>query len=335
MEEMRITKNAENIAPETGVPDEEHLELISRYTRKKPAAEDIYTFTVTLCDNEVDRDCERFSVDALNSLQIMFEGVTGIFDHSMKSSDQTARVYKTLVVTDENVFTSCGEPYTRLKAWCYMLRTEKNSELIKEIDSGIKKEVSISCSVGKRICSVCGNDMRSRKCTHIQGQKTDGEMCHAILAAPTDAYEWSFVAVPAQRKAGVSKSAKIRNDEIKIDTCDAAEIIKTMSSSKKGITLDSSQMKAVARYFETMASDASSGREHRKHAQKEIISLAAFILPDADTVMLDGILEKLDNDEVFMLKKAFELKTEEVNAYKPDLSSETVENFSDNAQFRI
>ena len=31
------------------------------------------------------------------------------------------------------------------------------------------------------------------------------EVCHVVLNQPTDAYEWSFVAVPAQREAGVIK----------------------------------------------------------------------------------------------------------------------------------
>ena len=177
--------------------------------------------------------------------------------------------------------------------------------------------------------------MRSRECTHIQGQKADGKVCHAILTEPSDAYEWSFVAVPAQRKAGVSKSAKIRNDVMKIDTCDAAEIIKSMFCAEKGITLDCAQLKAVARYIQSMESDADSGREYRNQTQQEIISLAAFVLPCADTVMLEGILKKLDNDEVFMLKKAFDMKANDVNAYDPELSSETIKNFNDNSQFRI
>ena len=33
----------------------------------------------------------------------------------------------------------------------------------------------------------------------------DGKTCHFVLSDPQDAYEWSFVAVPAQRDAGVIK----------------------------------------------------------------------------------------------------------------------------------
>ena len=37
-----------------------------------------------------------------------------------------------------------------------------------------------------------------------------------MLTHATDAYEWSFVAVPAQRKAGVVKSAKRLEDEARL-----------------------------------------------------------------------------------------------------------------------
>ena len=47
---------------QTGVPTAEDLELIGRYTRRTLAAEEVYTFPVILCDNDIDRDGERFSV---------------------------------------------------------------------------------------------------------------------------------------------------------------------------------------------------------------------------------------------------------------------------------
>ena len=41
-----------------------------------------------------------------------------------------------------------------------MIRTAKSADLIAEIDGGIKKEVSVSCSVKSHICSICGADMK-------------------------------------------------------------------------------------------------------------------------------------------------------------------------------
>ena len=47
---------------------------------------------------------------------------------------------------------------------------------------------------------------------HIKGEKYDGKPCVGDLIDPTDAYEFSFVAVPSQRGAGVTKSAKNLED---------------------------------------------------------------------------------------------------------------------------
>ena len=170
---------------------EEALELISNFTRNTPKSDEIYIFTVILCDNEIDRDYERFSVDALNMLKEMFVGVTGIFDHGF---DHTARIYKTEVTEDKTRRTAAGEYYTYLKAWCFMPKTGKNKELIEKIETGIKREISIACSVNKRTCSACGEDIS--KCGHHLGEIIDGNVCHAVLDEPTDVYEWSFVKKP-------------------------------------------------------------------------------------------------------------------------------------------
>jgi hypothetical protein len=52
----------------SGVPTAEELALIGRYTRRELAPEEVYTFPVLLCDNEIDREGERFSIPALEKL---------------------------------------------------------------------------------------------------------------------------------------------------------------------------------------------------------------------------------------------------------------------------
>lgn len=87
-----------------------------------------------------------------------------------------------------------------------MVRTDSNKDLITEIQSGIKKEVSVGCSIKKAVCSICGMDNRQGYCKHFHGREYDGQMCYFKLEEPSDAYEVSFVAVPAQPAAGVIKS---------------------------------------------------------------------------------------------------------------------------------
>ena len=181
------------------------LDKINKFTRRELREEEIYAFPVTLCDNDIDRDCERFSDEALVSLSKLFVGKSGIFDHDPSGHNQTARIFDAEVVSDPQRLTKDRRPYKYVKAQAYMVRTDNNKSLIEEIDAGIKKEVSVSCSAMKRICSVCGNDVTKSPCEHYKGRDYGSGMCHQILDNITDAYEWSFVAVPAQTNAGVTK----------------------------------------------------------------------------------------------------------------------------------
>ena len=61
------------------------LEAIGAFTRRAFAPEELYVFSVVLCNNDVDRDHEKFTRRALEELGALFVGKTGIFDHSMKS----------------------------------------------------------------------------------------------------------------------------------------------------------------------------------------------------------------------------------------------------------
>ena len=76
---------------------EDDMKKISAFTRREMSADEVYTFNVDLCNNDVDRDFEKFSVKTLNQLAKLFVGKTGIFDHSMKANDQKARVYDAYV----------------------------------------------------------------------------------------------------------------------------------------------------------------------------------------------------------------------------------------------
>jgi hypothetical protein len=59
-------------------------------------------------------------------------------------------------------------------------------------------------------CSICGTDNAQSYCRHWPGKSYDKEggpqVCTFALDGGRDAYEFSLVAVPAQKAAGVSKS---------------------------------------------------------------------------------------------------------------------------------
>lgn len=252
---------------------QQELELINSYTRKTLKEKDVYIFTVTLCDNEVDRDYDCFTAESLKTMEKLFVGKTGIFDHSMSSKDQSARIFYCYIHEDETLLTSYGEKYKALKARAYMLRTDSSSELIAAIDGGIKKEVSVSCSASRSICSICGKDMRSGECTHIKGRAYGDKICYSTLEDITDAYEWSFVAVPAQRQAGVSKAYALDSNKEK----SAEQIVKTLS---QGTVLSDAEIKVIRQYLKKASEDVSL---YKSHLIDEITRYAMIIMPKVNT----------------------------------------------------
>ena len=191
--------------------NEQDLAGINALARRELTVEEIYTFPVRLCDNEVDRDFEQFSRKSLEKLAELFVGKSGLFDHQWTALGQTARLYKAEVVEAPGHLTATGEPLCYLKGWAYMLRSEQTEPLIAQIEAGIKKEVSVGCAISRSVCSICGQE--NGRCSHRKGQRYDGQLCYFTLEDPTDAYEWSFVAVPAQPAAGVIKSKRYGGQE--------------------------------------------------------------------------------------------------------------------------
>ncbi len=188
-----------------GIPTQQQLTMINALAKANLEKEQVYVFSLRLCDDQIDRDHERFDTQALPELAKMFIGKSGIVDHKWSSSGQLARIFATEVV--------CQEGASFIKAWAYIRRGGSGDEWIADIEAGIKKEVSVGCAMGESICSVCGQPYGT--CGHAKGEIYDGQVCCAILRSPVDAYEFSFVAVPAQPNAGVLKGLHKRNISLK------------------------------------------------------------------------------------------------------------------------
>lgn len=189
---------------ELKITDDE-MAKINDLTLEPLESDDVYVFKVSICDNDIDRQHERFTLKAIDEMAGLFVGKPLIKDHDRKADNQIGRIYATEVITSETEKTEIGEPYTKLVAHCYILNTETNKDLLSDIKGGIKKEVSVNLRVSSAKCSICGTDNAKSYCDHYWGQVYGGEKCHFELGEPIDAFEVSFVAVPAQAKAGTMK----------------------------------------------------------------------------------------------------------------------------------
>ena len=289
--------------------NEEELRLLNTYTRRTLTAEEVYVFSVTLCDNEVDRDFERFSVPALHALAPLFLGKSGIFDHNRSAEGQTARIFKTWVEEDANRKTSQGEPYTMLRARAYMMRTEENRSLIDDIDGGIKKEVSVGCSLARSICSICGGEQHTNPCEHRPGRRYGKQLCHRILDDPKDAYEWSFVAVPAQRGAGVTKAFFKKEEPALNDT------LQRVKSADGGLTLTEKDVQTLKAQIDVLEKEQAQTAVFRKQLLSDIEKYLLLALPQMKTkVFLEGC-SAMDADALLELRKT--LKAQAAAALPP------------------
>ena len=121
----------------SGVATAAQMESINAQARSELTAEQVYVFSVRLCDDQIDRDGERFDTAALPTLAKLFIGKTGIVDHKWSSDSQVARIFATEVVQEQGI--------TYIKAWAYIRRSSHSEELIQDIEAGIKKEISVGC----------------------------------------------------------------------------------------------------------------------------------------------------------------------------------------------
>ena len=99
----------------------EELALINRQALKELTEEEVFVFRVAACDNQVDREQERFTEAALDRLAELYVGKTVIMDHRWSANGQTARIYAGAVEESEGV--------RRLVLRAYMLRNDQTAPL--------------------------------------------------------------------------------------------------------------------------------------------------------------------------------------------------------------
>ena len=276
---------------------QEELKRINQFAKTPLTAEQVYTFTLRLCDNEVDRDLERFAPEALEELGRLFVGKSGVFDHQWSAQGQTARIYRTEVVEEPAVTTAAGDGYRWLKGWAYLLRTEKNADLIAEIEGGIKKEVSVGCSMGRQVCSICGAE---GGCQHVKGQRYGDKLCFTELREPQDAYEWSFVAVPAQPGAGVLK-----------------------------------RFGQEDRQTALLRKQAALGQKYLKELRREVVRLAMLADDSLDGGVFAAAADHLEEPELLELKRAYEKQAARRFPAMPQLRDREAEQPGDETVFLV
>ena len=274
---MEVRKAAQ--AHTSGAPTAMQLEQINALAKTRLNGEQVYVFSLRLCDDEVDRDGERFDTAALPALARLFIGKTGIVDHKWSAENQIARIFETQVVKEKDV--------SFIKAWAYIRRGGSNEEIIADIEAGIKKEVSVGCAMARAVCSVCGSEYGT--CGHVKGETYEGEVCAVILKEPVDAYEFSFVAVPAQPAAGVLKGMGNKTATLK----------------------ELAEAHGAQAEYRALYKEAELGRRYRRELEDNVVRLGLALELGVSEPVLRNLTKTAAAGDLLELKSALQARLEE------------------------
>jgi hypothetical protein len=144
--------------------------------------------------------------------------------------------------------------------------------------------------MGQAVCSICGGEYGT--CGHQKGEHYDGMLCCVILKEPMDAYEFSFVAVPAQREAGVIKGLGGGNRRLK-------ELADEYGAQGE---------------YRALYVQAQLGQRYEKQLQDDVVRLFLSLDMGMEEPVLRSISQKVSAEELQHLKAALE---ERVAEYLP------------------
>jgi hypothetical protein len=142
---------------------------------------------------------------------------------------------------------------------------------------------------------VGGADVKTTPCGHVKGETSGGRLGLHRLGNPTDAYEWSCVAVPSQRNAGVTKSA----------ASPSAAPLEKLFGAGDAVTFDSSELLELKKRYSELKALAEAGGMYLEGLRRDVVRLAALSQPGIDGAALESVVGKMDAGELREFKRVF------------------------------
>jgi hypothetical protein len=169
--------------------------------------------------------------------------------------------------------------------------------------------------------------LKKKGCKHRKGEVYGGKVCHTVLEEPTDAYEWSFVAVPAQPRAGVTKSFEA-GEEMSIAQ------IKEKSGGYDSVTLSVSAFGRLTDEISRLEKLAKDAVMYRKGLEQQVIKLGTMAVPSLGTEKFEEICSALTSEQLSVLEKAFAESASKLYPVRPQLGG-SITKKENNNEFKI
>jgi hypothetical protein len=183
------------------------LAKINAFALSPLTAEQVYVRKFLLCHSGIDRDVERFPPQLLDNFAATLPGKSFLFVHDRRSlpfglffdaavEAMSPKQFKALTGADAKL----PEGETSISvvwAWSYMLNEDFNAPIMKNIDGGVYRHVSIGFAA---------TDLTAVK------KEINGPTLYWEYVAPGEALEGSLVWLGAQPGATAQKQAKERDE---------------------------------------------------------------------------------------------------------------------------
>lgn len=175
-------------AAEAPTPDDERDAAINRYALRALAPDEYATFTLDLCNDQIDRHFSRFPEEELARINELVPGRPLMERHDLRGTLPRGRFFRSSLHREGEVLSVRPE--------VYVLRTSENRDFILNIEGGVYRETSIGFAFELPECSVCGKDLRT--CDHVPGRSYGGATCHFIMRGVLEVAEGSVVSSGSQ-----------------------------------------------------------------------------------------------------------------------------------------
>jgi len=215
--------------------DEGDLSLIKQFALDQEiTTEDVHVRAMYLCNDLVDYYFTRFDEADLDAIAEMLPGQSVIVGHKREMAP-IARFYKAekVVRTDKKFINEeTGEDVRWIKAYFYWpTGVEGSEDMRKKIDTGVWKEISISWSYKRCVCSICGKDMLQGMaalfadededvCKHRLGKQYEGKLCYGTVKDITKVLEGSVVFKGGQKFTELAFVRSADGQEVNIEDAD-------------------------------------------------------------------------------------------------------------------
>lgn len=175
-------------AIDAATPDDERAGAVNRFALRALAPEEYATFTLDLCNDQIDRHFSRFPEEELARINELVPGRPLMERHDLRGTLPRGRFYRSSLHREGEVLSVRPE--------VYVLCTAENRDFILNIEGGVYRETSIGFAFELPECSICGKDLRT--CDHVPGRSYGGAMCHFIMRGVIEVAEGSVVSSGSQ-----------------------------------------------------------------------------------------------------------------------------------------